>query len=61
MTEPFCTDFEHSGSTYSAPRLIIIPTKLEFLYPPHREYISFVNTFVTPRNNDVGSMFLGDI
>ena len=25
-----------------------------FLYPPHRGYISFVNTFVTPRNNDLG-------
>ena len=25
-----------------------------FLYPPQRGYISFVNTFVTPRNNDLG-------
>ena len=24
------------------------------LYPPHRGYISFVNTFVTPRNKDLG-------
>ena len=24
-----------------------------FLYPPHRGYISFVNTFVIPRNNDL--------
>ena len=24
-----------------------------FLYPPQRGYISFVNTFVTPRNNDL--------
>ena len=24
------------------------------LYPPHRGYISFVNTFVTHRNNDLG-------
>ena len=27
---------------------------LIFLYPPQRGYISFVNTFVTPRNNDLG-------
>ena len=27
-----------------------------FLYPPHRGYISFVNTFVTPRNNDLCSL-----
>ena len=27
---------------------------LSFLYPPQRGYISFVNTFVTPRNNDLG-------
>ena len=26
----------------------------QFLYPPHRGYISFVNTFVTPRNNVLG-------
>ena len=32
-----------------------------FLYPPQRVYISFVNTFVTPRNNDLGPLFLGDI
>ena len=25
-----------------------------FLYPPQRGYISFVNTFVTPTNNDLG-------
>ena len=25
-----------------------------FLYPPHRGYINFVNTFVTHRNNDLG-------
>ena len=25
-----------------------------FLYPPHRMYISFVNTFVTHRNNNLG-------
>ena len=25
-----------------------------FLNPPHRGYISFVNTFVTHRNNDLG-------
>ena len=25
-----------------------------FLYPPQRGYINFVNTFVTPRNNDLG-------
>ena len=29
-----------------------------FLYHPQR---SFVNTFVTPRNNDLEPMFLGDI
>ena len=28
--------------------------KFGFLYPPHRGYISFVNTFVTHRNNDLG-------
>ena len=27
---------------------------LLFLYPPHRGYISFVNTFVIHRNNDLG-------
>ena len=26
---------------------------LFLLYPPQRGYISFVNTFVTPRNNDL--------
>ena len=25
-----------------------------FLYPPQRGYISFVNKFETPRNNDLG-------
>ena len=25
-----------------------------FLYPPHRGYIHFVNTYVTPRNIDLG-------
>ena len=24
-----------------------------FLYPPHSAYISFVNSYVTPRNNDL--------
>ena len=27
---------------------------ITFLYPPQRGYISFVNTFVTLRNNDLG-------
>ena len=28
------------------------------LYPPQRRYISFVKTFATPRNNDLGPMEL---
>ena len=32
--------------------------KYLFLYPPHRAYISFVNVFVTHKNNN---LFLGDI
>ena len=35
-------------------RLREFDTKITFLYPPHRGYISFVNTFVTHRNNDLG-------
>ena len=31
-----------------------IPCIPKLLYPPQRGYISFVNTFVTPRNNDLG-------
>ena len=31
------------------------------LYPPHRGYISFVNTCVTPRNIVLGPWSLGDI
>ena len=30
--------------------------KNQFLYPPQRGYIDFVNTFVTPRNNDLSSL-----
>ena len=29
-----------------------------FLYHPQRGYISFVNMFVTTRNNDLGPLFL---
>ena len=32
---------------------MILMIKDSFLYPPQRWYISFVNTFVTPRNNDL--------
>ena len=32
----------------------ILNQKYLVLYPPQRGYISFVNTFVTPRNNDLG-------
>ena len=28
--------------------------KMFAIYTPQRGYISFVNTFVTPRNNDLG-------
>ena len=37
------------GPKVIAPNIAI----LQFLYPPQRGYISFVNTFVTPRNNDL--------
>ena len=33
---------------------IYILGSITFLYPPQRGYISFVNTFVTPRTNDLG-------
>ena len=43
---------EPSSNIYE---LINFKTELKiFLYPPQREHISFVNTFVTPRNNDLG-------
>ena len=33
---------------------LAVVLKKSLLYPPHRGYISFVNTFVTHRNNDLG-------
>ena len=38
--------------TYSSS-LLSIMSSIFSLYPPHRGYISFVNTFVTHRNNDL--------
>ena len=38
-----------------------IDLEVPFLYPPQRGYISFVNTFVTPRNNDLGPYVFGNI
>ena len=35
-------------------RFTDVVANIVFLYPPHRGYISFVNTFVTHRNNDLG-------
>ena len=34
--------------------LLVVAQEIFFLYPPQRGDISFVNTFVTPRNNDLG-------
>ena len=42
-------DIAHLSETKLNPR-----HKLQFVYPPQRGYISFVNTFVTTRNNDLG-------
>ena len=39
---------------YNISNILIIIIFSYFLYPPQRGYISFVNTFVTPRNHDLG-------
>ena len=39
---------------YLYNELLLLSYYKGLLYPPHRGYISCVNTFVTPRNNDLG-------
>ena len=39
---------------YKLLEFISFASRFSLLYPPHRGYISFVNTFVTHRNNDLG-------
>ena len=42
----YYNNISHKASTFTFVSM--------FLYPPQRGYISFVNTFVTPRNNALG-------